>query len=124
MSRRNSDSNAAKATPDVFVGLLFVSVASLITGIILLVLELNEELHQHLVRQFPGARVVCADAGNLSAIAQSQGFTGPDSADAVNGADAVVPDDLYIPGWPPHPITILDGLLRLLGRLENDRQGR
>lgn len=43
MSRRNSDSNKAKAnaSPDVFVGLLFVSVASLITGIILLVLELN-----------------------------------------------------------------------------------
>lgn len=41
MSRRNSDNNAAKATPDVFVGLLFVSVASLIAGIILLVLELG-----------------------------------------------------------------------------------
>ena len=41
MSRRNSDSSKANATPDVFVGLLFVSVASLITGIILLVLELN-----------------------------------------------------------------------------------
>jgi Ni,Fe-hydrogenase III small subunit/ferredoxin len=26
--------------------------------------------------------------------------------------------DLYIPGSPPHPMTILDGLLRLLGRLE------
>lgn len=49
----------------------------------LLVLELNEELHQHLVRQFPGARVVCGDAGNLSTIAQAQGFTGPDGADAV-----------------------------------------
>lgn len=49
----------------------------------LLVLELNEELHQHLVRQFPGSRVVCADAGNLSAIAQSQGFIGADCADAV-----------------------------------------
>jgi len=49
----------------------------------LLVLELNEELHQHLVRQFPGARVVCADAGNLSEVAQTQGFTGLDSADAV-----------------------------------------
>ena len=35
-----------------------------------------------------------------------------------NGADSVVPVDLYIPGSPPHPLTILDGLLRLLGRLE------
>ena len=34
-----------------------------------------------------------------------------------DGADAVVPVDLYIPGCPPHPLTILDGLLRLLGRL-------
>ena len=34
-----------------------------------------------------------------------------------NGADTVVPVDLYIPGCPPHPLTILDGLLRLLGRV-------
>lgn len=39
-----------------------------------------------------------------------------------NGADAVVPVDLYIPGCPPHPLTILDGLLRLLGRIENDNR--
>jgi Ni,Fe-hydrogenase III small subunit/NAD-dependent dihydropyrimidine dehydrogenase PreA subunit len=36
-----------------------------------------------------------------------------------NGADSVVPVDLYIPGCPPHPLTILDGLLRLMGRLED-----
>ena len=36
-----------------------------------------------------------------------------------NGAEAVVPVDLYIPGCPPHPLTILDGLLRLLGRIED-----
>jgi Ni,Fe-hydrogenase III small subunit/ferredoxin len=38
-----------------------------------------------------------------------------------NGAASMMPVDLFIPGWPPHPLTILDGLLRLLGRLENDR---
>lgn len=35
-----------------------------------------------------------------------------------NGADKFVPVDLYIPGCPPHPITILDGLLRLLGKIQ------
>ena len=34
-----------------------------------------------------------------------------------DGADAVVPVDLYIPGCPPHPFTILDGLLTMLGRI-------
>lgn len=36
-----------------------------------------------------------------------------------NGAESVVPVDLYIPGCPPHPLTTLDGLLRLLGRMED-----
>jgi Ni,Fe-hydrogenase III small subunit/NAD-dependent dihydropyrimidine dehydrogenase PreA subunit len=38
-----------------------------------------------------------------------------------NGAAPIVPVDLFIPGCPPHPLTILDGLLRLLDRLQNKR---
>jgi len=34
-----------------------------------------------------------------------------------NGVGSLVPVDLFIPGCPPHPLTTLDGLLRLLGRL-------
>jgi len=40
-----------------------------------------------------------------------------DHPDTRNGADQVLPVDLYVPGCPPHPVTILDGLLRLLGKL-------
>lgn len=36
---------------------------------------------------------------------------------ANDGVGALLPVDLFIPGCPPHPLTVLDGLLRLLGRL-------
>jgi Ni,Fe-hydrogenase III small subunit/ferredoxin len=39
------------------------------------------------------------------------------SPDVHGGAAEILPVDLFIPGWPPHPLTILDGLLRLLGRV-------
>src|SRR5207302_7741762 len=44
-------------------------------------------------------------------------------AEQLNGASAVVPVDLFIPGCPPHPLTILDGLLRLLDKLPPERLG-
>lgn len=50
----------------------------------------------------------CAISGGLFATHEEQ----------CGGANAVVPVDLYIPGCPPHPLTILDGMLRLIGRIE------
>jgi phospholipid N-methyltransferase len=48
----------------------------------LLVVELNEELHQLLMRRFPEVHVVCGDAQELKSIVRNSGFT--------SGVDAVV----------------------------------
>ncbi|HEX9692487.1 MAG TPA: NADH-quinone oxidoreductase subunit NuoB [Gemmatimonadales bacterium] len=41
-----------------------------------------------------------------------------ESPEVMNGVPPDIPVDLWIPGCPPHPLTVLDGLLRLLGRLD------
>jgi Ni,Fe-hydrogenase III small subunit/NAD-dependent dihydropyrimidine dehydrogenase PreA subunit len=46
-----------------------------------------------------------------------------DHPEVHNGADTVVPVDLYVPGCPPHPYTILEGLLGLIGKRQPPRPG-
>ena len=36
--------------------------------------------------------------------------------EANNGVDSIIPVDLYVPGCPPHPLTILDGLIKIMGK--------
>jgi NADH:ubiquinone oxidoreductase subunit B-like Fe-S oxidoreductase len=61
-----------------------------------------------------GAVGACAISGGV--------FAGsPVVNDGADGAIPGVPVDLYVPGCPPHPITLLDGLLRLLRRVQGDQ---
>jgi Ni,Fe-hydrogenase III small subunit len=64
----------------------------------------------------PAPRIVIA----VGACALSGGpFRGsPEVADGVPGSISV---DLYVPGCPPHPLTVMDGLLRLLGQMPAQR---
>jgi len=72
----------------------------------------SENMHSALLATYdavPGPKIViaagaCAIAGGPFA----------DSPEVHNGLAGILPVDLYIPGCPPHPYTILDGLLRLL----------
>jgi Ni,Fe-hydrogenase III small subunit/NAD-dependent dihydropyrimidine dehydrogenase PreA subunit len=45
-----------------------------------------------------------------------------DHPEVLNGANNLLPVDLFVPGCPPHPVTILDGLLRLLGKIEDSKK--
>jgi Ni,Fe-hydrogenase III small subunit/formate hydrogenlyase subunit 6/NADH:ubiquinone oxidoreductase subunit I len=60
----------------------------------------------------PGPKIVIA----VGACAISGGpYAGHPEAN--DGAASVVPVDLFVPGCPPHPLTLLDGLLRLIGKV-------
>lgn len=41
------------------------------------------------------------------------------SPEVRDGVPDDLPVDLWVPGCPPHPLTVLDGLLRILGRIES-----
>ncbi|MBI3072642.1 MAG: 4Fe-4S dicluster domain-containing protein [Deltaproteobacteria bacterium] len=62
----------------------------------------------------PAPRIVIA----VGACAISQGAFASESG-PVSGIPPEIPVDLFIPGCPPHPLTVLDGLLRMLGRNES-----
>lgn len=75
----------------------------------------SRNMHQALLDTWaatPEPRLVIA----VGACAISGGpFRG--GPEVLNGVPPDLPVDLWVPGCPPHPLTVLDGLLRLLGRM-------
>ena len=57
-------------------------------------------------------------AATVGACAISGGpFQG--SPEVADGIGNLFPVDLWVAGCPPHPLTVLDGLLRLLGAIDS-----
>jgi Ni,Fe-hydrogenase III small subunit len=66
----------------------------------------------------PDPKIVIASGA--CAISGGPYIGSPRASDGVTGLLKV---DLYVPGCPPHPLTLLDGLLRLLGRIRESVGG-
>lgn len=46
-----------------------------------------------------------------------------DNYAVLQGIDRIIPVHLYIPGCPPRPEAVLDGLIKLQNRVQNERPG-
>jgi Ni,Fe-hydrogenase III small subunit/formate hydrogenlyase subunit 6/NADH:ubiquinone oxidoreductase subunit I len=67
-------------------------------------------------RAMPEPKIVVA----VGACGISGGIFGPNYA-SLGGVDQVIPVDVYIPGCPPRPQALLQGILLAIGRLEEKR---
>jgi NADH-quinone oxidoreductase subunit B len=64
-----------------------------------------------------GSHICSQTVRRTGACAVSGGFY--QNYTSVAGADKVVPVDVYIPGCPPRPETILDAIIKLQEKIQN-----
>ncbi len=69
-----------------------------------------------LYEQMPDPKYVIA----MGACMITGGMFSMDSPTAVRGADKILPIDVYIPGCPPRPEAILDGITKLRKKIANE----
>ena len=97
-----------------YVAFLGSTIASVVIGMTLVTGPVTRNMEIPLRRTYeaaPEPRVVVA----VGACGCSGGIFGEGTYSVVGGVDRVVPVDVYIPGCPPRPQAILNGLLVAMG---------
>ncbi|AUT03480.1 NADH-quinone oxidoreductase subunit B [Nostoc sp. CENA543] len=69
-----------------------------------------------LYEQMPEPKYVIA----MGACTITGGMFSVDSPSAVRGVDKLIPVDVYIPGCPPRPEAVIDGIIKLRKKISND----
>jgi NAD(P)H-quinone oxidoreductase subunit K len=87
--------------------------------LIILAGTLNMKMAQPTLRlyeQMPDPKYVIA----MGACMITGGMFSMDSPTAIRGADKILPIDIYIPGCPPRPEAIMDGIVKLRKKISHE----
>jgi len=79
--------------------------------------EQNKDVVLNIYNQMPNPKVVVA----IGACALSGGIFS-ECYNVLGGADTVIPVDVYVPGCATRPESIIDGVVKSLGILENKKR--
>lgn len=79
----------------------------------------NARVLKNVYDQIPGPKVVVA-----LGVCSSTGGIFADCYNILGGIDKVIPVDVFVPGCPPRPEAMLDGIIRSLSILEDRHAGK